>query len=349
MPGATRRRQLVARLAPEQADRFDPDAVMKRSCSIGTDWAGMGLYRLVLDPDTHLQISALIAQYSGPRPAGQARTGEGEVVTLPDPRTATQRRADAFTDLLLRGAGRPGWLASDHQAPQAPEAATSKTATPEAATFEAATFEAATPEAATPGSDAPGGGAPEAGAPRAGRSDSGETPAGGTTTGTTGGTPTGPTGPTDGTAGGAAGGATVDGSTVGSGSTAAQILVIATVDQVAAAFGASDPAARAARRARTGLAGNLGAHPGATVHPKVLARLACDTPLRRILLDSQGAVLHYGRAQRLASPHQKRALAVRDGGCAIPGCSAPPEWTDVHHIISWEHGGRTDVDAILPS
>jgi len=122
--------------------------------------------------------------------------------------------------------------------------------------------------------------------------------------------------------------------------------VIATVDQVAAAFGASDPAARAAGRARTGLAGNLGAHPGATVHPKVLARLACDTPLRRILLDSQGAVLHYGRAQRLASPHQKRALAVRDGGCAIPGCSAPPEWTDVHHIISWEHGGRTDVDSM---
>src|SRR4051794_9563034 len=141
-------RQLVARLAPERADRFDPDAVVRRSCSIGTDWAGMGLYRLVLDPDTHLQISALIAQYSGPRPAGKARTGEGEVVTLPDPRTATQRRADAVTDLLLRGAGRPGWLASDHRAPQTgtPDTAAPQTEEPQTATPETATFEAETPE-----------------------------------------------------------------------------------------------------------------------------------------------------------------------------------------------------------
>jgi hypothetical protein len=126
-----------------------------------------------------------------------------------------------------------------------------------------------------------------------------------------------------------------------------ETCLVATIDQFAAAFGAGDPAALGAGLARMGLAGTVGTYPGATLDPAVLARLACDSPIRRVLLDEKGAVLQYGRAQRLASTHQKRALAVRDGGCVIPGCHAPPEWSDAHHVISWEQGGVTGIDNLV--
>ncbi|MDQ1642610.1 MAG: hypothetical protein QOJ90_1961, partial [Actinomycetota bacterium] len=31
-------------------------------------------------------------------------------------------------------------------------------------------------------------------------------------------------------------------------------------------------------------------------------------------------------------------------GCAFPGCDRPPEWTQVHHIQHWAHGGTTSLD-----
>jgi len=53
--------------------------------------------------------------------------------------------------------------------------------------------------------------------------------------------------------------------------------------------------------------------------------------------------LDLGRATRTISPAQRRALAIRDGGCRFPGCSAPPIWCDGHHVIHWLDGGRTDL------
>jgi hypothetical protein len=145
----------------------------------------------------------------------------------------------------------------------------------------------------------------------------------------------------------AAEGEAAGGSFAGGPGLAAEICVIATVDQLAAAHGADDPAAVAAGLARMSLAGRVGDYPGSTISPAVLARLSCDAPIRRILLDERGAVLHHGRSRRLASAAQRRALAVRDGGCVIPGCDAPVEWSDVHHVIPWRDGGRTDIDAMV--
>jgi hypothetical protein len=48
--------------------------------------------------------------------------------------------------------------------------------------------------------------------------------------------------------------------------------------------------------------------------------------------------------ERYFTPAQRRALAVRDGGCVGPGCTAPPSWCHAHHVIEWEHGGPTDID-----
>ena len=75
-----------------------------------------------------------------------------------------------------------------------------------------------------------------------------------------------------------------------------------------------------------------------------LQTMACDAGIRPILFGADGEVLYLGYPRRLFSTAQRRALAVRDGGCVWPGCSAPPSWCEAHHVIEWEEGGRTDID-----
>ncbi len=75
--------------------------------------------------------------------------------------------------------------------------------------------------------------------------------------------------------------------------------------------------------------------------------LSCDAVLERCTVGPFGQILDYGRARRLASPAQRRALAARDGGCLIPGCGALPAWTDAHHRIPWQQGGPTNLSNLL--
>jgi len=53
--------------------------------------------------------------------------------------------------------------------------------------------------------------------------------------------------------------------------------------------------------------------------------------------------LELGRTTRVISAIQRRALAVRDGGCVFPGCDRPLAWCDAHHLQHWLHGGPTDL------
>jgi hypothetical protein len=76
-------------------------------------------------------------------------------------------------------------------------------------------------------------------------------------------------------------------------------------------------------------------------------RWACDAAILPVVLGSAGEVLDLGRTERTASPAQRRALAIRDKGCAFPGCDRPPGWTDAHHIIHWVDGGPTDLDNLV--
>jgi len=75
--------------------------------------------------------------------------------------------------------------------------------------------------------------------------------------------------------------------------------------------------------------------------------LVCGATLRRVLTSPAGAVLDLGRSQRLASPAQRTALAVRDGGCVAPGCTTAPWACEAHHVPAWEDGGRSDLDAMV--
>ena len=72
--------------------------------------------------------------------------------------------------------------------------------------------------------------------------------------------------------------------------------------------------------------------------------LICDGGVRLQIEGSKGEILWMGRRERYFTPAQRRALAVRDGGCIWPSCTAPPSWCHAHHVVEWEHGGATDVD-----
>jgi hypothetical protein len=54
--------------------------------------------------------------------------------------------------------------------------------------------------------------------------------------------------------------------------------------------------------------------------------------------------LAVGRTARVATPAQRRAMALRDRGCVIPGCTVAPEACQTHHLIEWAAGGATDLD-----
>jgi hypothetical protein len=76
-------------------------------------------------------------------------------------------------------------------------------------------------------------------------------------------------------------------------------------------------------------------------------RLACDARIIPAVLDGKGVPLDLGRARRVVDSNQRRALLLRDQGCAFPGCGRPPHWCDAHHIRHWSNGGRTDLDNLV--
>ena len=72
--------------------------------------------------------------------------------------------------------------------------------------------------------------------------------------------------------------------------------------------------------------------------------LTCDADIALHAVDELGRFIDGSKDFRLFNPAQRRALAVRDGGCAWPGCDVPAAWTDAHHIQHWAHGGKTELD-----
>lgn len=84
---------------------------------------------------------------------------------------------------------------------------------------------------------------------------------------------------------------------------------------------------------------------GEAIPGSVLDRALCDTGSVTVTVDGCGNPLDVGRQQRLFSPKQRMALAVRDGGCLWPGCDRSPSYCEAHHADHWaEDHGRTDID-----
>ena len=74
------------------------------------------------------------------------------------------------------------------------------------------------------------------------------------------------------------------------------------------------------------------------------AEIGCDSGITLIGVADNGQPLWMGRRERYFTAAQRKALAVRDGGCVWPGCKAPPSWTHAHHVIPWHENGLTDID-----
>ena len=79
------------------------------------------------------------------------------------------------------------------------------------------------------------------------------------------------------------------------------------------------------------------------ISAKAVERLACDCSVTRILLGSDSLVIDVGRAKRVISGAQRKALNARDQHCVWPGCERPASWTSGHHLQHWIHGGTSDL------
>ena len=78
-------------------------------------------------------------------------------------------------------------------------------------------------------------------------------------------------------------------------------------------------------------------------------RMACAAGVIPAVLGRKGQVLNLGRRSRYASPAQRVAKLVEQGGqCAIEHCDRPASWADAHHWKKrWVDGGRTDLADLI--
>ena len=77
-------------------------------------------------------------------------------------------------------------------------------------------------------------------------------------------------------------------------------------------------------------------------------RLACTAKILPAVLGGDSLPLDLGRARRLFSPAQRKALLIRDQRCRAEGCDIPGTWCDAHHQDPWHTGGPTDLaNAVL--
>ncbi|MGK3209348.1 DUF222 domain-containing protein, partial [Amycolatopsis sp. MEPSY49] len=65
---------------------------------------------------------------------------------------------------------------------------------------------------------------------------------------------------------------------------------------------------------------------------------ACDSMIIPAVLGEKSEPLNLGRLRRLISAGLRRALYLRDRGCAFPGCHRPPRHCQGHHIQHWSEG-----------
>ena len=89
------------------------------------------------------------------------------------------------------------------------------------------------------------------------------------------------------------------------------------------------------------LAGEL-EHDG-LIDTETVQKLACEGTFAIAVDDDVGHTMYEGRARRFPTGAQRREVRRRDRRCRFPGC-ANVTFADVHHIVPWKLGGRTDLD-----
>ncbi|WP_164545116.1 HNH endonuclease signature motif containing protein [Antribacter gilvus] len=111
------------------------------------------------------------------------------------------------------------------------------------------------------------------------------------------------------------------------------------------------PTGGTGRAGGTGGTGRIGTSGGAVftetgvlIPPTLLAKIACDSQVTRVVFGPDSQVLDVGRTRRTITGELRRAVIARDRHCTWPGCDQPPSRCEVHHAIRhWAAGGETSV------
>jgi uncharacterized protein DUF222/HNH endonuclease len=83
------------------------------------------------------------------------------------------------------------------------------------------------------------------------------------------------------------------------------------------------------------------------VSSTTIERLACDSSIARVLLNSESLVIDVGRSKRVVSEPGRRALTARDGHCTWRECERPASRSAAHHLVHWIPGGTSDLDNLI--
>lgn len=80
---------------------------------------------------------------------------------------------------------------------------------------------------------------------------------------------------------------------------------------------------------------------GAVITPTQAVEQAIRGHIRRLVYETPGVILDYGRSTRLFTGALRQAIQARDRTCRHPGCDQPARLCEIDHITEWQHGGTT--------
>ena len=86
---------------------------------------------------------------------------------------------------------------------------------------------------------------------------------------------------------------------------------------------------------------------GALLPPETIRRLCCNGRIVPIML-VDGVAINVGRDYRLANRAQRRALRAMYRSCGFGTCETPFNRCEIHHVVWWELGGKTDLANLIP-
>ncbi len=81
---------------------------------------------------------------------------------------------------------------------------------------------------------------------------------------------------------------------------------------------------------------------GVPVSPFEAMQALLSGRLRRVVFDSAGVVVDYGRLQRFFDGAARKAVLLQFPTCVFPGCNRPTHQCEADHLVDWRHGGTTD-------
>ncbi|MGB8961945.1 MAG: HNH endonuclease signature motif containing protein [Pseudonocardiaceae bacterium] len=85
---------------------------------------------------------------------------------------------------------------------------------------------------------------------------------------------------------------------------------------------------------------------GGPINADIARRIARDAQLIPMVLGARGEPLDVGHASHTIPTAIRRAVIIRDSGCAFPGCTVPARWCEIHHLSTgWTMAPPTSITA----